>query len=275
MPRNIVAHLARWTPEAQKLPTSELRISVPFHVLKGEAIDVAKFFDKYFASVEAKNGQPARPGLDTVVNPKKGLTAKTGDDIRSLREAVHEANTAYTEAATPKGAAPMERARFVVDEITAVLEWHFDDGVEDERDAQLAHVRQAHESTPDSADALAAEAEDFAALASIYRKEIDGLGGFDAALIDEAKALAEQLRDRPASPVPLSAEAEKALALRNRLATLLSDRMSLVRSAARFVFRGSPDIIREATSAFERRRRAATRRMAAKKTPAEPATPPK
>ena len=54
--------------------------------------------------------------------------------------------------------------------------------------------------------------------------------------------------------------AREAIALRNRLMTLLFDRMIRVRSAARFVFRGRPEIIREATSAYERRRRAAGRR---------------
>src|SRR5262249_4517590 len=58
-----------------------------------------------------------------------------------------------------------------------------------------------------------------------------------------------------------------------------------VRSAARFVFRDRPDIVREATSAYERRRRAAARRAeGAKKAPQEggggpaggaPAAPPK
>ena len=56
-----------------------------------------------------------------------------------------------------------------------------------------------------------------------------------------------------------------AKALRNRLATVLSNRMGVVRSAARFVFRNRPEIIREVTSAYERRRRAASRRAAAKK----------
>ncbi|MFO0592019.1 MAG: hypothetical protein U0441_31015 [Polyangiaceae bacterium] len=242
---------------------------MPFHVLNGEAIDVARFFDKYMKTVKPNGHEPGRPGLDSVFDPKRGLTAKTAEEIRSLREALHEANTAYVESATPtnpSGAAPVDRARFVVDEITAVLEWHFDDGVEDERDAQLAMLQKAHENTPDSTDALAAECEDYAALAQRYRKEIDGIGGFDAALIDEAKKLAAALRERPATPAAGSKASVNALALRNRVANLLHARMSTVRSAARFVFRGTPDIVREVTSAYQRRRRAAARRAPTKKT---------
>jgi len=62
-----------------------------------------------------------------------------------------------------------------------------------------------------------------------------------------------ELRERP----PMSPEnTRRALDVRNRVATLLVDRMGLVRSAALFVFRNQPDIAREAGSAFERRRRA-------------------
>lgn len=90
---------------------------------------------------------------------------------------------------------------------------------------------------------------------------MDGIGGFDARLVKEATALAGALRARPASPAALAPAARAALDLRNRVVSLLWDRMSLVRSAARFVFRTSPEIAREATSAYERRRRAANRRV--------------
>ena len=62
---------------------------------------------------------------------------------------------------------------------------------------------------------------------------------------------------------------------RNRLAALLVRRMNRVRAAARFVFRNHSDIVREVTSTYERRRRAARRRHAAEtrqNPPAEPST---
>lgn len=254
-----VSPVEKWTPEAQKLPSDDLKIPVPLHVLFGEAVDVAKFYDKRFASTDDQ------PGLDTVADKKRGLGKDTAEDIRSLREATHDANTAYLFLVSPSAAAPMERATFVLNEITSTLEWLFDDGVDDERDAQLAALKKEHADTPDSHDAWAAELDDYAALASQYSKEMDGLGGFDIALIDEARSLAAQLRDRPATPAALPEDAARAKALRNRLATLLWSRLSLVRGAARFVFRNQPEIVREVTSAYERRRRAATRRNAARK----------
>ena len=41
---------------------------------------------------------------------------------------------------------------------------------------------------------------------------------------------------------------------------MLYDRMQRVRSAARFVFRNHPDIVRQATSTYQRSRRARHRR---------------
>lgn len=48
--------------------------------------------------------------------------------------------------------------------------------------------------------------------------------------------------------------------LRGQMANLLQEKVRLVRSAAMFVFRGSPKILQQVTSAYERRRRAAARR---------------
>ena len=256
--------IERWEPEARKLPSDELKIGVPLHVLFGEAVDVAKFYDKYFASTAD------RPGLDTVADKKRGLTDKTGEDILSLLEAAQQSNTAYLLLLSPGAAAPMARATFVLDEITATLEWMSDDGVEDELDLQIANVKKEHAETPDSHDAWAAELEDWAAVASIHRKEMDGLGGFDVALIDEARALAAELRNRPAVPAALPEATARAKALRSRLAMLLASRISLVRGAARFVFRKNTALLREVTSTYERRRRAAARRAAAKQPVKEP-----
>lgn len=268
-PSTKTTDLQRWLPEAQASADKVLQIPVPIHVLMGEAIDIAKFFDKYVETIPAKKGQPGRPGLDSVFDPKRKLTADTGRDIRSLERALYEAIIAYRESLGAAAVAPYERAQYVSDEIEAVLEWYFDDGVEDEKDVQLAAVQKAHEDKSTSADALASRCEDFAALGRKHKDGISGLGGFDVALLDEADQLAKALREHPTGPNNADSPTTKAALVRNQIANLLHARMGTLRSAARFVFRESPDIIREATSAYDRRRRAAARRNAAKK-PAEP-----
>ena len=272
MPTNSSA-LALWMPQALALAGDEITISVPLHVVFGEAVDVARFLERHWKSEKDKDGNVVRPGFDTVVDKKRGLTAKTGAEILSLQLAGQEAHTAYLLCVDAMRASPVARARYVLGEINATLAWLFDAGVEDEKNAMLASVQAAHVNDPESADALAGQLDDYATLASHYRDEIAGLGGFDPKLIDEARTLAGEIRARPTRAVPLSAKARAALALRNKVLTLLLSRMALVRSAARFVFRATPEIVREVTSAYERKRRAAARRVTAKDGPAPASSP--
>jgi hypothetical protein len=258
-----------WREKALASPGSEtLTLPVPLHVLHGEAVDVARFFATYWKAKE-ENGKVVRRGLEMAAGNKKRksnrLTAKIGDEILSLQRAAVEAGTAYRLVVTPKATNPFDRGQFVLDELTATLEWHFDDGIEDEKDQRLANLDAAHEDDPETADALALALDDYAALAEEHRDEIDGLGDFDATLIDEAKQIAAALRERPAERTGLGEQARDALILRNKIIGLLYQRMALVRAAARFVFRNQPEIVREATSAYERRKRAEAARRAKKK----------
>ncbi|MBI5481229.1 MAG: hypothetical protein HY906_20390 [Deltaproteobacteria bacterium] len=264
-----------WDQAAWALPSDEFKATVPLYVLLGEAVDIAAFGVKYWEPKKhAKTGKVLRPGL---ASAGKNLPKRTVEEIRELQRAAQDAQSEYLLLVDPQASPDLlPRARFVLGELTASLEWFFDDGVADEKDAQLERVASAHQGDPDTADALAGELVDYAALARSHRKELQGLGGFDAALIDEAPKLAVQLRERPPAPVPPSAEEQRALAFRNRLLTLLQARIGRVRAAARFVFRNHPAIIREATSAYERRRRAAARRAAARvSTPSESTTSPR
>lgn len=254
MPSKKGSPLEVWRATAQQIPEAQMKLRYPLHVLQGEAVDLARFFNDYYQTTDD------RPGLESAASPERHIGPKTGEELLSIRDALQEANTAYLLTAAPGTAAPIARATFLVSEISATLEWLFDDGVEDERDAQLDLVKQTHNSTPESHDAWAAELDDWAALATTYQKEMDGLGGFKVALIQEARDVAADLRNRSAT-APKSEEATKAKLLRDRLAMLLQNRMGAARSAARFVFRNVPNIAREAVSAYERRRRAEARRV--------------
>ncbi|KYF64360.1 hypothetical protein [Sorangium cellulosum] len=266
-----------WMKEALASPgNGELSISVPLHVLFGEAVDIARFHKTYWKP-EVKDGKVVRRGLEMAARKKKNgdaLTAKTGEELLSLQRAAVEAGTRYLLAVDPKKASPFERGQVVLDEITATLEWLFDDGVEDENDARLAKLGQAHADDPATADALALALDDYAALAAPHREAMDDLGGFDVAMLDEARELAAALRARLTENAGLGEKAREARVLRNKVIGLLLARMSTVRAAARFVFRDRPDIVREATSAYERRRRAESARRAKKKVDAPPPAPP-
>jgi hypothetical protein len=100
-----------------------------------------------------------------------------------LAAAIQNTQLPIQDIQLPTGADPIARGRFLLSELTAVLAFYFDDGVEDEKDAQLARVDAEHEDDPQTADALAAALDNYATLAVAHRKELDGLGGFEASYI--------------------------------------------------------------------------------------------
>lgn len=121
-------------------------------------------------------------------------------------------------------------------------------------------------------DTLAAALDDYAGFAELHRSRMDGLGGFDVALIDEARERARELRERSAQRIVGEPSAQReALDLRNRMATLLYERMQTVRAAARFVFRHNPETVRRVTSAYQRQRVARHRRRQEQFATPEPA----
>jgi hypothetical protein len=256
---------------ARAVPSDALEPRQPLHVLTGEATDVARFFERYYAAERApKTKVVLRPGLESVGD--KRLPPQTAKHITLLVDEVQAAQTRYQLAAeAPADDAELTRGRFVLSELTAALEFLFDDGVEDERDAQLARVHKANDDTS-TANALAGALSDYAGLAEPYRDELDGLGGFEVALIDEAKPLAKAIRKRSArGKGDAKQQSAAALEWRNRLAAVLAAKVASVRSCARFVFRNHPEIRREAASTYERRARAARRRATAKAGEATPA----
>ncbi|WP_437962638.1 hypothetical protein WME76_46240 (plasmid) [Sorangium sp. So ce119] len=271
--------IEQWSDVVQQMSAAELpALTLPLHVLLGEAVDVAKFFEKHWKTQIDAQKRVTRLGLESAVpkDSKKGdaarLGPRTGDEILSLQRATQEAHTRYL-LTVETNKSPRERGKFLLGEIWATLSFYFDDGVEDEKDQMLARIDAAHAADPDTADALASALDDYALLGEKHRDALDGLGGFKAEHLDEARAVAAELRSRPAQAEAISRQAQEALQLRNKLAALLVERMGLVRSAARFVFRGQPEIAREVTSAYERRKRAAARRAKAQPGPAAPPSP--
>ena len=240
--------LERWRDRALAVPGEVLSSSVPLPVLLVEAGTAARFF-------EARWGATAEhPGLASAVN--ESFTAGTGQEVESLRDAVVEADLDYVLlAADARAPSPAPEARRVLRAILATLAWHLDGGDDESGRAQLDALRAAHAKVGRSALALAAALEDSARLAEGHREALAGVGGFDPRQIDEARAFARALRELSTSRRAPPRETREALGLRNKLVALLRDRIATVRAAARFVFRDHPAIIREVTSAHERKRR--------------------
>lgn len=249
------ADMEKWSAEAEKIRETDAPLSVPLDVLVSEAVDLAKFVKTYWEPTSE------RPGLTSAGGK---LSLATADEILSIRAAVQEAETGFLLSVETREPASkvIERGKFVLNEITATLEWLLDDDVTEEADHQLAALKQAHEDDTGRAGVLAQVLHDYATLARPLAPRMGAVGGFDPALIDEAFRLVDELGGVSAKPPALNDKAQHALRLRNRLIRLLQGRVALVRAAARFVYRAHPEIARQTTSAYERRRRAESRRRA-------------
>jgi len=114
----------------------------------------------------------------------------------------------------------------------------------------LRRVRAARAAAGESAEARAEGLDACARLLEAHRGALAGVAAFRAAALDEAAETAEALRERPAQKA-----ARRGDLLRDGYLALIAERVRQARAAARFVFRAHPEVVREATSAWERERR--------------------
>lgn len=242
--------LAIWTPAAMALTSVRSSFSAPVHVLTNEAVELSRFCRDYW--LPRSDGADSSPGLSAAVDL---LGPDIADDLVSLQDALHSANTDYLLTVPPLRAGLRTRAEQVLSDLVAAVEWLLDDANRTQTDQALSALRQKHSYHVYSGDWLACGLEDYAGLASRLRARLVGLQGFNMSLIDDGHHLARELNQIRLLADSSSKSAE-ALDLRNRIATLLVDRMGLLRSTVCSVFRNFPAIVRLTASTFELRNRA-------------------
>lgn len=261
-----------WTTAAAALTPDEVALTMPLAVLTGESVDVAKFVRaRWTETVDEATKQVVLPGLASVVVAHLAvvpfarvpvLHEGTAQEILTLTALTQEAQTRVLLSATSSGGVihPRIEAEKLAGNLRLATESYLDDGVETDEDAKLRAVIDAHANDPASDDALAAELHDFAAFAETLLPGLDGYGDFTPAWIARARDLVAELRVAPTGASASTRADSGLLDARNRLATLLARRVGLVRAKARFVFREHPAVLRTVTSAYERRRRAESKR---------------
>lgn len=258
------ALLARLDAEAAALTATSVP-TMPVHVQIREGRIVAAFLDRHRDPVvDPATGAVQRPGLSSL-----GATFNVGVavEIRALCDALEGDRAARAVTAPPVVGPTAARAYTVLREVDQALGWRDGQRAPDARDAELARVR-AVPVREGSAESVALGLEARCALAEACRTELHGVGGFDAARIDEGLALVDALREAPVS----AADARSADA-RDGLRTLLARRVERAREAAAFVFRAHPRVAQGARSAWDDARNRKARAARAKKK-AQPPTPP-
>lgn len=258
LPTPDAATRERWEAAAAKVPADAPRANVPWSVLMDEAVDLARFVRNHW-DPKATGLDGVRPGLSAIADRfPKGIA----DELLELQHLAERAHTAYILATSPLTPEKLfDKGEAALTELDRALDFHFDDGVFNEGDAQLAKLREAHPD-PRSHAAMASALMEYAALAEAHREGLSTVGTFDLKTIEEARALAQGLRDLPsvAERARPTEDGERQRALRDGFAALLVERIRRVRSAARWVFRAHPEVVKLSTSAYERRRRADSRR---------------
>lgn len=244
----------------------DTKLSVPIHTFLEEAVDVVRAAREYWKPQEA-HGVQVLPGLVQV--GKQRLTVKYLDDTIEVQKLSQAAHTDYLLTVSPGASKELlAAATDCCEELEVVLAFLFDDGLEDEKDAQLQAIKDSTDS--DAISALALDLEEYGALATRHRQALAEIPAFDLEHIANASRFAARLRALP-PPNSTSAEAKAKLIARNKTFAALATRVKFIRTAAGFVFHKFPDVVRKFTSTYDRRRRTALRR-AQERAPAPPAS---
>ena len=243
--------LARWAERTVTLP--EERSRVPIKVLLGEALDLARVIENNYATTEF--GGKTRLGLDSIAGVH-GVTPVTATEIRELQLAVSAAQADYLAVLEKADDTPIERSAEILDELRAALSFLLEDGRHPEGAAQLGQLRDQF-SRETSHDGIAMALEAYGEIAQRHLRDLRSFGGFEPALVDESLQVARALRERSAERLTgeVAQRKRQTLALRDRLTAALLQRMTAARRAIRYVFRDEPEIVRQASSEYERRRR--------------------
>jgi len=261
---------AAWLDRATALSPTQIPADLRVRALLHEAPILARYLDRYWKpTVDPFSKAVVLPGLESAA---KRTPPETATELRELHALTREAQDAWLQEAAPAAGDPTTRGWHVLGEIRSALAFLVDDGVEDERDASVARAREAHAQDGEGQEDLASALDDFAAVARPHAAELDGVGGFDRAMIEEAPRLAATLRERGDVRAEVTAGSRATMQLRNRYAALLAERMTAARATARYVFRHHPKVAQEAGSAAVRARAAASRKKKAAK-PTPPANP--
>ncbi|MCP4197273.1 MAG: hypothetical protein GY762_08995 [Proteobacteria bacterium] len=229
--------------------------SVPLNILLEEGALAAHFVSRYWK--EKGN----RPGMRQA---GAEVSEQIGAEILGLCRAVQETQTLYLRLSEEKVDTKniSDRARFLLREFKHVVKWTFRVEGAGLARKRLRSVRASYRNKPKKAADLSAELRDYIQLISEHQELVKGIGSFDDGLIEEARNIAKKLHGIRAGRPRKSRACGEILLLRRQLTHLLMERVRLVRTAARFVFRNHRSIVREITSSYERKRRFRSREQA-------------
>lgn len=225
-------------------------LAMPMATYMIEAHGLAATIAKYWHSPDPKK-------LPSLSRFAERLPESTSAEIVHLVDLLHGSRDKARALVAVADPEVLSRATFVYRELRAAAELDADDGVQNMKDQELAVLKKSHDGEPGSIAELADALASFAAHARKYQASFATIPDFDKALLTEAAKLVDTLRLRKTST---DAAADMAAKVRDIYLALLDKRIRNARKVIRYAFRANPEVVREATSAFERERRRANRK---------------
>jgi len=242
---SVSLRIARWEPQIRSVKPR--KASLPLQKLVLEARVLAEFVEGHWEPRRA--GKVLLPGLRSVAGAL-GISREVVRDLRELAAAVQSADAELKATKVRVAPAPLADARRVLGELRAPLRFLLAGRGATPR----VFEKLARTGRPRSSYALASALEAYATLAEKHAADLARLGDFATDLPERARRLASSLRE-PRRDIAAERVRGEKIRLRDGLVTLLMDRMREVRGAARFVFHEHPQIVKKATSDYERKRR--------------------
>lgn len=242
------AIISRIEAEAAMTMVAPLDLAIPYATYIAEAIKCANMVHKYEHSPDPRK----YPSLSLYADRMGGPDVAA--EILYLTDRADSQRDEAKDAAAPMGDSQIERARFVNRELRLAAELDADDGVRDEKDISLDSLKKTHATEPGTNAELADSLGSYARHAKKYEASFCTIPNFDANLIEEGLLLGDALRSRTGT------SSNAALASRDAYLELIRVRIAKVRRVVRYAFRATPEVVREATSAYLRDKRRGERK---------------
>lgn len=249
---------SHWVPIAKAIP-GEVRVilGAPRAIFLKNALQIAQRFDEFWKPADPELPRFA-PRDESDPNKKPRVPKEISDEIRSLYKAVRKADHECLMIPNPKRAQGIvDKVLDCSDELTTVLTYVLDDGIQDEDDERFEQIKKTFPKGEVNMAVLAERLFHLVAFAYTQRPKLELLaeeGDFDLNVLSEGLLLSEQLAMIPSGPVTSSPERQAALDLRDRLLRLILDRVEIIQKEAALKYRDHPKIQKLFQDDYQRRR---------------------
>ena len=258
------ALVERIQAEVEATSVGDADLGMPFASYLTEAVEAAVMVDKYWES--------SSPKVVALSRYARRIGGEVGAELIHLVDLAENARDDSKQTMTLRDETEIARARYVLREVRLAVELAVDDGVQDEKDVIFASLQKEHPTDPPTIDALAAAIGAYVRFGQKVRDSLSEIPDFDMALLAEGELLRDALRVR-GTLGGQATTARTARDLRNAYLELIRVRLAKIRKVVRYAYRASPDIVREATSAYLREKRRSERKPGEEGSPDDGALP--